>query len=145
MREIKFRGKSTKTGKWFHGSYVYDEEWNKHYIYHSSKLPDEPFYYLMREEIDEKTVGQFIGIKDIKGHEIYEGDIIIIYYKNPTKFYQEIQAVVFSKKLIAFTIKNNCKETEFHLLGSSWIESREIIGNIYDNKDLLNGRKFPEL
>lgn len=61
MREIKFRGKRVDNGEFVYGSYLKDV--TGHYIVDYSGIK-----YLIEKE----TVGQFTGLKDKNGKEIYE-------------------------------------------------------------------------
>ena len=116
MREIKFRGKRIDNTEWIRGGYI--KRWNgveyKHYIH------DELYEY----EVDRGTVGQYTGLKDKYGTEIYEGDIIF----RPN----EVGRIEFSEDgsfLIRFP---------HHLarLNATW-EPIEVIGNIHDTPELL--------
>lgn len=65
MREIKFRGKRLDNGKWVYG-YLADENY----------INDINTFDLSSIEVDSDTVGQYTGLNDANGKEIYEGDII---------------------------------------------------------------------
>ena len=125
MREIKFRAKRMDSNEWLFGSLFVDEK-EQCYI----KEPDGKLYF-----IEEKnTIGQFTGLKDKNGKEIYEGDILSIASKSDKPF-----GVVMWHKEGYFCVEENLSASEpsdhisiGKLLRVSIFEF-EVIGNIYDN------------
>lgn len=120
-REIKFRAKETSGKDWCYG------------IMHNEGIN------LFPVSVDMETIGQFTGLTDKKGREIYEGDIIKFHFMTsspstselfPTKkFFGEIT----TNKYNQWTILSD--GLEIHIENA--IKYGEIIGNIYDNKELL--------
>jgi uncharacterized phage protein (TIGR01671 family) len=135
MRTIKFRGKRNHSGEWHYGHYTQgsffhpasEEETVRHLI-HADMLYD----------VDENTVGQFTGLYDKDGKEIYEGDIIGCH--NPDikhlVFYDEKEARF--KAALNGDINNDFMSV-CGLDDSRWNASKKVIGNIHDNPELLKG------
>ena len=119
MRPIKFRGKGKKDGKWYFGN-LYDRD-----IYgrtHICTINRGCF------NIDPNTVGQFTGLYDKNGEEIYEGDIYR--YNNPDSI-NEV-SYCMGGGFVGFDL-TPAIHSENRLLDV------EVIGNIYDNPELLKG------
>jgi uncharacterized phage protein (TIGR01671 family) len=127
MREIKFRGKILKTSEWVYGYYVYTHD--RHRIIYEDY---EGFY--CEEEVDPETVGQYTGLKDRNGKEIYEGDIIRENYCGDIWEW----VVKFSETYGGFYIHHLPTNETFYfddMLGV--FENGEVIGNIYENPELV--------
>ena len=133
-REIKFRGKRIDSGEWIYGSLVgiddtavivdhRDFAWNPHTDVNS-------FWFDMEDnEVDTNTVGQYTGLKDKKGQEIYEEDIVCL---GDTK--RRTGVIVRSDTEPAFVLEVN--DTTFDLYYRNQ-HRYEVVGNIHDNMELL--------
>ena len=128
MRNIKFRGKTgtTEGKKWVYG-----------YLYKIKSFFSEDYQYFIKNEhlqetsVDEDTIGQYTGLKDRNMKEIYEGDII--QYKDITK-----GLIRYSEKYAQYVLVNTgTVKDEFEPLGDYNMEVFEIIGNEFDNPELL--------
>jgi uncharacterized phage protein (TIGR01671 family) len=119
MREIKFRGKRVDNGKWVFGYYHFDDSgdgFDAHYITDLN---------MDVHEVRPESVGQYTGLKDKNGKEIYEGDII------NDSFGDREGRIKYNDYLAAFEL---CDYDGIHVLtngnGNSFFE---VIGNIYEN------------
>jgi uncharacterized phage protein (TIGR01671 family) len=124
MREIKFRGKRSDNGKW-----VYGGIWVKH------KCPNTRILILdsigERFEVDPETVGEYPGLKDKNDKEIYEGDIILLLLD------KEKCEVSYNSSHCAYLLTNKYKWTDAYKLGNMSSLEIEVIGNIYENPELI--------
>ncbi len=135
MREIKFRGKNKDIG-WVYGQLVFDENENAYIVQNveqdSSYGTEETMLYAtMWYRVDKETIGQYTGLHDKNGKEIYEGDIVKAY---EGKIQGEL---IFDLRGLHFGVK--VSNIENYTFSQNFLNSKdiEVIGNIYENKDLL--------
>jgi uncharacterized phage protein (TIGR01671 family) len=128
MRQIKFRGKSSIRG-WVYGDLTGENTIHIDNTIHHEDGSCEWYGIEVREE----TVGQFTGLFDKNGKEIYEGDILKI---DETKYTQECTGIVaYSERTAAFRFIPDGMDEYFG--GACDIKRREVIGNIHDNPVLI--------
>ena len=135
MREIRFRGilKADNLpyyhkGQWVYGDYVRlcDGKRNIPHIYGCG-------------EIEANTVGQYIGLVDKNGKEIYEGDYVVCRQAIQGNFIDEhIEMGYVEMKHGAFGLH---RKQGYYRPFKDWLEDYEyeVIGNIHDNPELLKG------
>ena len=125
MRDIKFRGKTgtTEGKKWVYG-----------YLYKIKSFFSENYQYFVKNEhlqetnVDEETIGQYTGLKDKNGKEIFEGDIVYIIPEDETG------VIEWDNERVRYIVIYDNIITDF----DNWYgKDLEVIGNIYDNPELL--------
>lgn len=127
-REIKFRAKAVNTEMWVYGDLVHNQKVTKEGL--------EPHTMVGGYEVYKDTIGQFTGLLDCNAKRIYEGDIIEVTSLSDTSLGTRTNAIVIFRNS-AFQLKHKAKEV---LLLTHWTEDVvKVIGNIYDNKELLKG------
>ena len=138
MREILFRAKRKDNGKWVEGYYVPHIVGGKivhHYILTGEASLEETkddslvldFY---REEIAPETLCQYTGLTDKNGRKIWENDILDIGEKTKLRvsWHTFKASWVVSKSGWMFN----------HFFGESIEpEDVEVVGNVFDNPELL--------
>ena len=132
MREILFKAKRIDNGEWIEGNHVYLE--NAHYIvplyieWNETEQRESPMFI----RVDRKTLCQYTELEDENKNRIWENDIV----KHETsdtvgtvKWYQEdyvgwcVDDIVIDEQQFTDEMWNEC----------------EVIGNIFDNPELLKG------
>lgn len=147
-REIIFRGKRVDNGEWVYGRGLQqckDELGNEIVAIFENVVKSKNYikkngrYTLYYVPVKAETLGQYTGLKDKNGKEIYEGDILQYIGKrkdNMNKVYRrkvvfhEGMFALLSKELPAYSALNyHCMEYG----RSEW----SVIGNIHDNPELI--------
>ena len=83
---------------------------------------------------DDCEIMQFTGLKDKNGKEIYEGDILKVDNRRIVEIYWFDAGGCFDTRYLS----DNIKEPFRTLYNNEWDDRTEIIGNIYENPELLN-------
>ena len=149
MREILFRGKRPHWESWVEGFYIHVPSGRMDKNEHLIQTVKKDGRLDILHEVYPDTVGQFTGLVDKHGKKIFEGDL----FRDES---EDLTAVVI--------FKDGCFRLEWHGITGTWTESgfdecgggygitecepvdywyvhdMEVIGNIHDNPELLEGR-----
>ena len=133
MRDIKFRvfDKASKynpmhiVGEDSHDSFWIDSDNVFHYrnLQNGEGSGEYGDYILM----------QYTGLKDKKGKDIYEGDILTSAFSK--------RIVIFNENTCSFMLKDIELRNELFSLTNEKCKNLEIIGNIYENKELIGEKE----
>lgn len=155
MREILFRAKRIDNGKWEFGSYLKHNNRQKCVIGDYDKPEDfddliifsgfadwnmpRPLQYA---KVDPETVSQFTGLIDKNGKKIFEGDICRIYTLDTHE--EKLFTVGIGKcvdeyefESVFYAVWVEWEGTKVALSAAEGFDEVEVIGNIYDNPELL--------
>lgn len=133
MRTIKFRSKDIETGEWLYGNIQVPSKEDVGYFMwdcdHNQK------------EVIPGTVGQFTGLLDKNGKEIYEGDIIFGQKCDCRAVLHKVEYNIDNAMFVAKPIQG--WDFDFCQIRKDWIDKygKEVIGNVFDNPELLKGGK----
>ena len=139
MREILFRGKRVDNGEWVYGSLlscdiiIQTDKIFSNGIANADGSVDIKFGGWFG--VSSETVGQYTGLTDKNGKNIFEGDIILSSISGFS------YAVEWSERRARFTGNNeriNC-EFGFDSKDTRSLRNIEVIGNVHDNPELVKG------
>lgn len=153
-REIKFRGKcspqSKYQGEWVTGSLVIPEiiEDNELLIVVAHSDNCKTTYH-----VDKDTVGQFTGLRDKNGREIYEGDILTadgdpfmddgkMNYIAVIEWFDYGACLYASMQLHRDSKAHGISVNMPYWFAKEAAETYEVIGNIHDNPELIKEEKI---
>lgn len=136
MSKNKFRGKSIE-GVWVYGYYVSIHGFafivpfdgiTESTEFASEAITPDKFIVVYPE-----SVAQYTGLKDKNGKEIYEGDVMKRPQQNADKtpngnHYKVVEWKIFGNNSVGFNVSAQC-------------DKYEIIGDIYQNPELLESKK----
>lgn len=166
MRPIKFRGKGVHSNEWVFGDLIHGVGGKNGNFYILPKTVNLAYVKncdpLDGVEVYEESVGQSTGLLDKNGKEIYEGDIVIYKYAEQGKeseYYERSDQCVFyrgvfsigSGKLYEWGHKNGRLDMplfkrHYVLHGANELYmvdfDIEVIGNVYENPELVDGKSF---
>lgn len=143
-REIKFRGKRVENGNWVYGDLVHNAFDGTSMTIPIGIQPDNSYPIAVHPE----TVGQYTGLKDKDGKEIYEGDVLKVnkahdHYinRNYVVFYDDAAFQIETPEItgrcaIVKFIYDAFHKDEIEEF-SDYTTLFTLIGNIHDNPELI--------
>lgn len=142
MREILFRGKRTDSCEWAYGAPTKDNHGEMVMVKSTFECDEYNCRGANCLYVDENTVGQYTGLTDKNGTKIFEGDIIKYKNTDGIKFngvaLTVIGKVVYNEKNASFAISGKDEIGAKHY-DYFPIKNIEVIGNIFDNPEILKG------
>jgi len=149
--EYKFRGQRKDDGNWIYGDLIHNPEYEYPligfdclFLGDSREIP--PYNKYVTYEVIPESVGQFTGLTDRNGKEIYDGDILRWFISSTNTFAEELLEVKWGRTgwilksplFKRWGIKKEDAEcSEYNAYG--FIIHSEIIGDKHQNPELMEG------
>lgn len=150
MEKVIFRGLYRRKGERTNGDGTpLPSIWKYGGIFPNNKCKKNTFAIIYQQEpvIDKfpvyaDTVGMFTGLYDKSGNMVFEGDIVRVAYAEKDREYTLVEQVVYMDKSACFALMCTCEGEKFYrpfaqLDEHIRIKEIEVIGNIYDDPELL--------
>ena len=136
MREYIFRGKRKDNGEWVAGDLIQNGKY-------AAVIPDFPTENDYKKYIvDPDTVGQFTGLVDKNGKRIFEGDRVVYpdgaSYSSYDDYNEGVVDYDEEAMRFYFTDRWSAEMEDFDVVDRVMVDV-EIIGNIHDNPELIEG------
>lgn len=148
MREILFRGKEKNSGEWIYGDLRHISDGHGGYILCIVDNTNGRNNDVTGVEVVPETVGQYTGLTDKNGVKIFEGDIV----KGTAYSATMIGVIVWIDEISSFGVRYvnapnptawvNSSILRCAAIGKTDEFAAEVIGNIYDNPELLNAAEL---
>lgn len=132
-----FKAKRLDNGEWVQGALIYDDRDKLYRII--TEINYSTGTCLTADNaprVDLSTICQCTGLKDKNGKLIYEGDIVKCLYNSYGENGVYIGKVIYREDTCCF-VDANSESTDYEW----WEEEKEVIGNIFDNKELLESEE----
>lgn len=133
MREILFKAKRIDNGEWVEGYYLRDQyhRGGKDIIFYRK---DSDRFTVYTDIIDSETLCQFTGLCDKNGKKIWENDILMA---NLDESYPEDVTYKTVEWGVAGWVTHEANSIDRQYLDEFDLEHFEVVGNIFDNPELL--------
>lgn len=134
MRQPRFRGFGTETKSWHYGHGWFESDYTDEYLAEKGIKQQAMLYtdgYPVECELT--SMGEFTGLKDVNGKEIYEGDILTDHGEEGPLY------IEYSKEHAAFVFVDKFDPSGTTLYTTTDISygQFEVIGNVFENSGLL--------
>lgn len=138
MRDILFKAKRIDNGEWVYGNYAFtDTNGEQHFIFQNKAF---------EHEVDKDTICQFTRLTDKNGNKIWENDILSISKKMDSLGTYYFPAVKYPVNvsvkwdLCAWMWETIAENKHYISFPDAWCHyEAEVIGNAFDNPELLKG------
>ena len=125
MRDILFRGKRVENNDWVYGDLIHEPWGDCIQVMEKDNINT---FKRTKYTVHKETVGQYTGLLDKNGERIFEGDVLTLDVEDG--FF----VLEFQEDTARFVMSGDSIVVDFD---NFWSYEVEVIGNIHDNKELL--------